>query len=200
MGAKLEREGFRTIADIQRAEEADLMRRLGTEGLRLSRLSRGIDERPVRADRETKSVSAETTFEEDISSFRSLERVLWTLSEKVSARLKAKEIAGATVTLKLKTADFRIRTRAHSLTAPTQLADKIFKAGRELLVHEADGTRYRLIGIGVSALGDSHDADPGDLVDQHGRRSAAAEHAVDRLRAKFGRAAVVKGLAFGEDE
>jgi len=200
MGARLEREGFRTIADIQRVEEADLMRRLGAEGLRLSRLSRGIDERPVRADRETKSVSAETTFEEDISSFRSLERVLWTLSEKVSARLKAKEIAGATVTLKLKTADFRIRTRAHSLTAPTQLADKIFKAGRELLVRETDGTRYRLIGIGVTALGDTHDADPGDLVDHQGRRSAAAEHAVDRLRAKFGSAAVVKGLAFGEDD
>jgi DNA polymerase IV len=175
------------------------MRRLGAEGLRLSRLARGIDDRPVRADREAKSVSAETTFEEDVTSFRSLERTLWALSEKVSTRLKVKGIAGPTITLKLKTADFRIRTRASSLEAPTQLADKIFKAGRELLAREVDGTAYRLIGIGVSALTPAEDADPVDLIDQRGRR-AAAEHAVDALRAKFGRSAVVRGLGFGEEE
>jgi DNA polymerase IV len=200
MGARLAREGFRSIADVQNADEADLMRKLGTEGLRLARLSRGIDVRPVRADRETKSVSAETTFDRDMATFRSLERVLWGLSEKVSTRLKAKEIAGTTVTLKLKTADFRIRTRAHSLAAPTQLADKIFKAGRKLLARKTDNTKYRLIGIGVSGLTAASDADPADLVDQQGRRAADAEHAIDQLRAKFGRAAVVKGLAFGEDE
>jgi DNA polymerase-4 len=200
MGARLAREGFRTIADVQNAEETDLLRRLGAEGLRLARLSRGIDERQVHADRETKSVSAETTFEQDISALRPLERILWSLSERVSARLKAKEIAGTTVTLKLKTADFRIRTRAVSLGAPTQLADRIFKAGCELLIREVDGTRYRLLGIGMSALCPADDADPADLVDQHGQRSAAAEHAIDRLRAKYGRDAVIKGLAFGEED
>jgi DNA polymerase-4 len=86
------------------------------------------------------------------------------------------------------------------LEAPTQLADKIFKAGRELLAREADGTKYRLIGIGVSALSSADDADPADLVDQSGRRAAAAEHAIDHLRARFGRGAVVKGLTFGEDD
>jgi DNA polymerase IV len=200
MGARLAREGFRTISDLQNAEEVALMRTLGPEGLRLARLARGLDARPVRADREIKSVSAETTFNRDIAEFRALERVLWTLSEKVSMRLKTKEIAGATVTLKLKTADFRIRTRAQSLPSPTQLADKIFKAGRGLLEREVNTTKYRLIGIGVSALTAAEDADPGDLVDQQGRRAADAEHAIDQLRAKFGRAAVVKGLAFGEDE
>jgi DNA polymerase-4 len=200
MGARLAREGFRTISDLQNAEEVTLMRSLGPEGLRLARLARGVDARPVRADREIKSVSAETTFNRDIAEFRALERVLWTLSEKVSMRLKAKDIAGTTVTLKLKTADFRIRTRAHSLPSPTQLADKIFKAGRGLLEREVNTTKYRLIGIGVSALTAAEDADPADLVDQQGRRAADAEHAIDQLRAKFGRAAVVKGLAFGEDE
>jgi len=151
MGTALAHEGFRTIADLQRADETDLMRRFGTEGLRLARLARGIDAREVSPERETKSVSAETTFETDIAAFRTLERRLWGLSEKVSARLKAKEIAGATITLKLKTADFRLRTRARSLAAPTQLAAKIFAAGRELLAREAQGTRFRLIGIGVSA-------------------------------------------------
>jgi len=199
MGAALAHEGFRTIADLQRATETDLMRRFGTEGLRLARLARGIDAREVSPERETKSVSAETTFETDIAAFRTLERRLWGLSEKVSARLKAKEIAGATITLKLKTADFRLRTRARSLAAPTQLAAKIFAAGRDLLEREAQGTRFRLIGIGVSALGSPADADPADLVDPQGERSKAAEHAVDRLRAKFGRDAVVKGLTLDDE-
>jgi DNA polymerase-4 len=199
MGAALAHEGFRTIADLQRATETDLMRRFGTEGLRLARLARGIDAREVSPERETKSVSAETTFETDIAAFRTLERRLWGLSEKVSARLKAKEIAGATITLKLKTADFRLRTRARSLAAPTQLAAKIFAAGRDLLAREAQGTRFRLIGIGVSALGSPVDADPADLVDPRGERSKAAEQAVDRLRAKFGRDAVVKGLALDDE-
>jgi DNA polymerase-4 len=199
MGAALAREGFRIIADLQRADETELMRRFGTEGLRLARLAHGIDARTVSAERETKSVSAETTFETDIAAFRELERTLWRLSEKVSGRLKAKELAGSTVTLKLKTADFRLRTRARSLPAPTPLAAKIFAAGRELLEREADGTKFRLLGIGVSALASPADADPADLVDRRGARDKAAEHAVDRLRAKFGREAVVKGLAF-EDE
>jgi DNA polymerase-4 len=199
-GAALAREGFRTIADLQRADESDLMRRFGTEGRRLARLAFGIDTRRVSADRETKSVSAETTFEHDMSEFRALERTLWHLSEKVSARLKDKALAGATVHLKLKTADFRIRTRARSLAAPTQLAGKIFAAGRELLEREADGTTFRLIGIGVTALAVAEDADPADLVDRHGERSKAAEHAVDRLRKKFGREAVIMGRVLGEED
>jgi DNA polymerase IV len=198
-GARMLREGFRTIADVQAADEAKLMRLFGNEGLRLARLARGIDERQVSPDRQAKSISAETTFEEDIATFRTLERVLWELAEKVSTRLKSKDLAGATVTLKLKSADFRIRTRARALGAPTQLADKIFAAGRELLAPEADGTKFRLIGIGVSALTAAVDADPVDLVDQRGQRVAAAEHAVDRLRAKFGKAAVVRGLALDDE-
>jgi DNA polymerase IV len=200
MGAALDREGFRTIADLQRADESVLMRKFGTEGLRLARLAHGNDAREVSADRETKSVSAETTFESDLADFRALERVLWQMSEKLSARLKAKELAGTTVTLKLKTADFRIRTRARSLAAPTQLAGKIFAAGRELLERETDGTRFRLLGIGVTALASPQDADPADLVDRHGERSKAAEHAVDQLRAKFGREAVVMGRVLGESD
>ncbi len=199
MGAALARAGFHTIADLQRAEETELMRRFGTEGLRLARLSRGIDMRAVNPDRETKSVSAETTFSADIVDFRTLERTLWELCEKVSARLKAKELAGATVTLKLKSADFRLRTRARSLGAPTQLATRIFDAGRELLARETGTTHFRLIGIGISTLAGAQDADPADLVDQRGRRSAAAEHAVDRLREKFGRAAVIRGIALEEE-
>jgi DNA polymerase-4 len=194
--AKLAADGFRTIADLQRADEHDLMRRYGEEGLRLWRLARGIDGRSVNPERDTKSISAETTFNHDISEFRPLEQYLWELTERVSARLKASSLAGSTVTLKLKSVDFKIRTRARALGAPTQLASRIFAAGRDLLTHEVGATRFRLIGIGVSNLEDAIGDDLADLID---RRAADAEHAVDRLRSKFGRNAVVKGLAIDDN-
>jgi DNA polymerase-4 len=195
--ARFARDGFHHIADLQKTSEAELARRYGEEGRRLARLARGIDERGVSADRETKSVSSETTFERDIADFRALERILWGLAEEVSARLKAKELAGSTVTLKLKTADFRIRTRARSLPSPTQLAHRIFAAARDLLQGEADGTRFRLLGVGLSALAPGEEGDPADLVDG---RNAEAEHAVDKVRARFGDDAVVRGLAFEHRE
>jgi DNA polymerase IV len=196
---RLARDGLYTIGDLQRAGERELTRRYGAEGARLARLAHGLDDdRPVRADRETKSISAETTFDQDIADFRPLELRLWRLSEKVSRRLKASALAGSTVTLKLKTADFRIRTRAQSLGHPTQLAARIFAIGRELLARETDGTLFRLIGIGASGLTEADGADFADLVD---RRTAEAEQAIDRLRKKFGDEAIVKGLALdGDDE
>lgn len=194
--ARLAADGFRVIADLQRADEHDLMRHYGEEGLRLWRLARGIDRRSVNPERDTKSISAETTFNHDIGEFRPLEQHLWELTERVSARLKANALAGSTVTLKLKSADFKTRTRARALGAPTQLASRIFAAGRDLLTHEVGATRFRLIGIGVSNLEDAVGNDLADLID---RRAAEAEHAVDRLRSKFGRNAVVKGLALDDN-
>ena len=197
---KFAKEGIRTIADLQRLGEVELMRRYGGEGQRLFRLANGIDDREIVPDRETKSVSAETTFNEDIAELRPLEQRLWLLTERVSRRLKASELSGSTVTLKLKSADFRLKTRARSLPDPTQLAEKIFAAGRDLLAHEIDGTRYRLIGIGVSALEGAEVADPAGLLDPVTTRSAAAERALDRVRERFGRDAAMKGIAFDTDE
>ena len=194
---RLARDGLRTIGDLQRAGQIELARCYGAEGARLARLAHGLDDRPVRAEREAKSISAETTFDRDIADFRPLELRLWRLSEKVSTRLKLNALAGSTVTLKLKTADFRIRTRAHSLGHPTQLATRIFAAGRDLLARETDGTMFRLLGIGVSALCPSDGADFADLID---RRTAGAEQAIDRLRERFGREAVIKGLALESDD
>ncbi|MDP2411830.1 MAG: DNA polymerase IV [Pseudolabrys sp.] len=194
--AKLAHDGFRTIADLQNADQHDLMRRYGVEGTRLWQLARGLDTRRVDPERETKSVSAETTFNHDIGDFRPLEQHLWDLTERVSSRLKAQHLAGSTVTLKLKSADFKTRTRARSLGHPTQLAARIFAAGRDLLQHEVGPTRFRLIGIGVSHLEETDGSDLSDLLD---RRAAEAEHAVDRLRSKFGKDAVVKGLTLDED-
>lgn len=198
--ARLTQDGFAKVGDLAAAAEIDLMRRYGNEGRRLWRLARGIDERRVTPNRETKSISAETTFDEDVADAKTLKRLLWILTEKVSARLKAAGLSGRTITLKLKTADFRLKTRAASLHDATQLASRIFKLGRHLLDREIDGTRYRLIGIGVSELSDAAKADPPDLLDESAAAGAAAERAVDRLRAKFGPAAIVKGLALEAKE
>ena len=149
---RLIQRGFRTIADLQRADEIELMKQFSVEGRRLWRLARGIDDRAVVPDRGAKTISSETTFETDIRDFATLERLLWRLSEKVSARLKTGNLAGSTITLKLKTADFRQRTRSQTVHSPTQLAAKIFATSREMLAKEIDGTAFRLMGTGVSAL------------------------------------------------
>jgi DNA polymerase IV len=190
---RLSQRGFRTIADLQRADEIELMKQFPTDGRRLWRLARGIDDRRVVADRGAKTISSETTFETDIRDFATLERVLWRLAEKVSARLKAGELAGTTITLKLKTADFRQRTRAQSLASATQLAARIFAVSREMLGREIDGTAFRLIGCGVSALHPAAEAGEADMLD---RRAAHAERAIDDLRRKFGQAAVIRGIAY----
>ncbi len=190
---RLSQRGFRTIADLQRADEIELMKQFSTEGRRLWRLARGIDDRSVVPDRGAKTISSETTFETDIRDFVTLEKMLWRLSEKVSMRLKNGDLSGLTITLKLKTADFRQRTRSQSIHAPTQLAAKIFAVSREMLAREIDGTAFRLMGTGVSALRPGSLADDTDMLD---RRSAHAERAMDDLRKKFGQAAVIRGIAY----
>jgi DNA polymerase-4 len=194
---KLSQRGFRKISDLQRADETDLMKQFGGEGRRLWRLARGIDDRLVVADRGAKTISNETTFNEDIRDYATLEKILWRLSEKVSSRLKSSELSGTTVTLKLKTADFRQRTRSQSIQSPTQMAARIFDISREMLAKEIDGTAFRLIGTGVSALKPGNEAGDDNMLD---RRSSHAERAMDDLRKKFGSAAVIRGIAYDGPE
>ncbi|MEN3397307.1 DNA polymerase IV [Brucella melitensis] len=196
--AKLESDGIRTIGQLQTMEEGALMKAYGTMGQRLYRLSRGQDSRKVEPDHDMKSVSAETTFNTDLSAAGDLVPVLRALSEKVSRRLKAGEIAGRTILLKLKTQDFKLRTRNRQLGDPTQLADRIFRTGLQLLEKEMDGSRFRLLGIGVSDLSPSDRADPPDLVDIQATKRAVAESAIDRLRNKFGLNAVETGYTFSK--
>ena len=196
--ATLEADGIRTIGQLQAMKEADLMRRYGAMGQRLYRLSRGIDDREVHLNDPAKSVSAETTFFDDISRHDDLVPIMRRLSEKVSKRLKSEDLAGQTVVLKLKTADFKSRTRNKRLEDPTQLADRIFRTGISMLERETDGTKFRLLGIGVTDLTDPARADPPDLVDVQAGRRAAAEAAMDKLREKFGAAAVETGYTFGD--
>jgi DNA polymerase-4 len=191
--ARLAKDGITHIAQLQDMSERELAERYGNTGLWLHRLSHAQDTRSVEPDGELKSISSETTFDTNISSFAELEAILWRQAERVSARAKASEVGGRTVVLKLKTASFKTRTRSVSLEAPTQLADKIFRIARDALRKEADGTAYRLLGVGISHIAHAADCDPLDLVDDGAGKRAAAEHAMDKVREKFGTDALKKG-------
>ncbi len=196
MQARLAADGIRTIGALQRMGEADLGKRYGSMGLRLYRLARADDTRKVSPHGEAKSVSAETTFDGDIADPAALRAILRALAEKVSRRLKKAGLAGRTLTLKLKTADFRTRTRSRQLADATRLADRIFREGEDLLARETDGTFFRLLGIGISDFTDPQLADPIDLVDTGAGKRAAAEAAIDLIRARYGSEAVELGLVF----
>jgi len=193
--ARLAKVGVTQIAHLRDIPLKTLFEALGRDAQRLSRLAWGEDTRRVTPERETKSISAETTFETDLKSFEDLEPILWRLSEKVSRRLKVAGFAGRSVTLKLKDRDFRLITRTRSGLAPTQLAIRLFEPARQLLKASCDGTAYRLIGIGAADLCDAAEADRGDLADQSVVKQAKMESAIDKIRDKFGAAALQKGIA-----
>ncbi len=151
LAARLERDGFATIGQLQDADPRNLANRYGATGLWLARIAQAQDGRAVDPGGEMKTISSETTFNSDLSKLADLEAVLWRQAERVSGRAKNYGLSGRTVVLKLKTQDFKIRTRNRQLGDPTRLADRIFQTGLQLLEKETDGTRYRLLGIGITA-------------------------------------------------
>ncbi|GJL95377.1 MAG: DNA polymerase IV [Hyphococcus sp.] len=194
MAAKLEKDGIRTIAHLQKLDAAELSKRYGEIGMRLARLSHGHDTRHVKPQRETKSVSSETTFNKDISDVQRLEDILWELCEKVSARMKASSFEGRVITLKLKTAAFKTVTRRHTLDKPGNLARTTFAAAKTMLHKAADGSvPYRLIGIGYSGLSYSGENQIEELFGEDRKRIEKQEKAIDDLRKKYGKDAVKAG-------
>jgi DNA polymerase-4 len=194
--AALAAAGIRTIADLLRWDRRDLQARFGSMGDRLYHLARGEDSRPVNRDDRMKSVSAETTFDEDTSDPDVLDGHLWRLAERVADRAKAKDLAGRTITLKLKRADFRIVTRRHSLPDPTQTADRLYREARALYDAARDPGPFRLIGVGLSDLTPADEADRlSDLLDPQAATRRAAERATDAIRARFGKDAIIRGRA-----
>jgi DNA polymerase-4 len=189
---KLAADGIYTVGDIQKIDLKTLVRRYGETGLWLHNCAFGRHERKVDPDGERKSVSSETTFNEDISDPRTLEDILWRLSQRTADRAKDSGVEGRVVTLKLKTDDFRSFTRRVSLNEATQLAQVIFRAAKPMLAREARGMRYRLLGVGISDLVDAR-ADAIDLADPQSLKRAKAERASDRAREKFGDDAVMTG-------
>ncbi len=192
----LAKAGIETIGAIRDADLKTLVKALGDWGLRLHAMAHGRDDRPVDPGAERKSISAETTFMDDLCDHKALEDRLWLLCEKVATRARAADSAGRTITLKLKDAGFHSRTRQRALTDPTRLAHRLFQEARALLALEADGkTAFRLIGVGLSDLTAAAAADLGDLMDISTPKRAAAEDAVAKVRARFGHDALASGRA-----
>jgi len=193
MNTTLERDGLKMISQLQKMDEATLAKRYGEMGLRLYRLSRGLDVRRIKPHRETKSVSSETTFNEDISDGAWLEDRLWLLCEKVSSRMKEKHLTGRVVTLKLKTGDFKSITRRTTLERHSNLARIAFGAAKPMLRENLQGKAYRLIGIGFSDLAPEDGAPQVELFESDEEKIATQERAIDDIRAKFGDDAIAAG-------
>lgn len=193
----LSRAGIRTFSDLRRWDRKALHERFGKQGDRLWHLARGQDSRRVSTTSgPPKSISNETTFSTDIGALDALKGYAWRMAEKVSDRAKAKDLAGNTVTLKLKRADHKILTRRHSLEEPTQLATRIYAEAEALLLPAAKEGPFRLLGVGISDLAPAAKADlTGDLLDPQGNAKADAERATDAIREKFGKDAIFKGRA-----
>lgn len=196
LNAKMKRAGISQIGQLQKMELKKLIRDYGSMGERLYYFSRGLDHRTVTKDSTVKSVSNEITLESDISEYESLKKYLWSLSEKLSGRLKKKHLSAKTITLKLKTANFRTVTRAVSLDDATQMAEIIYEHGKRLLKKECNGLEYRLIGIGVSKFVDESFSDLPDLLDPSKETKIKTEKAIDKIREKFGNDIINKGRKF----
>jgi DNA polymerase IV len=186
-------DGIATISELRRVEEKTLTLRYGSIGRRLYRFARGDDDRRVEPNGEIKSISAETTFDDDIARADLLAAELWPLCERVSTRMKRHGIVGRSVHLKLKTSEFRLLTRSRQLLAPTQLAEKLYQAALSLLEIEATGRRFRLIGVGSGDLSAASDSAQADLLEGASDRQGMVERVMDDLRAKLGADAIRKG-------
>ena len=192
LDARLARDGITRVGELRAVPEAELVARYGRIGHRLARFALAQDDRRISTDRESKSISAETTFFDDLRDVEPLLDKLWPLCERVSRQLKDHGLAARTITLKMKTSAFRIRTRSRTPANPVHLASDIFALAEPLVRKEASGERFRLIGIGTKELAPLETRVP-DLFDTAGRKSAKVEATMDALRERFGRDAVMKG-------
>ncbi|MBB3994416.1 DNA polymerase-4 [Sulfitobacter undariae] len=192
--ASLDKAGIRHFSDLLRWEKSDLVARFGGMGDRLYHLARGEDRRRVSAHAPLKSISKETTFNEDTSDPELLDGHIWRMAVQVADRAKAKNLAGRVVTLKLKRSNHTLLSRRLALSDPTQLADRIYRTARGLFDQINEKGSYRLLGCGISDLSDAADADKlGDLLDPDAARRTEAERATDVIRTRFGADAIVKG-------
>ena len=196
MEGKLAELELSTVGQLRVFGLTELERRFGRWGRRLHELSLGIDEHAVVSERPTQQISAEDTFAQDVL-LSETEPMIRRLAEKVAAgAAREPERIGRTVVLKLKTADFRTRTRNVTLGEATVLAARIFEAAEPLLKREATGPKFRLIGVGISNLSAADPTHESETLDNRVASNAKAELAMDKLRDKFGRGAVERGINY----
>jgi DNA polymerase-4 len=160
--------GVRTVADLAARSLTDLVALVGrAHGAGLYALARAEDDRPVVADREAKSVSAEETFERDLTDLAVLGRQIDAMADRVGRRLRTAALTGRTVTLKLRRYDFTTQTRSQTLPHPVDDGRLIAEVARRLLAEAGAAGGLRLLGVGVSGLsvyaqGDLFAEDPVD--------------------------------------
>ena len=190
--ARLAEYGIKTIGDIARRPPGDLRRWFGENGADLARRARGEDDSPVHTGHETKSISNETTFTRDVSDDKELARTLRELSAQVGQRLRHAGIAGMTVKIKLRWPDFTTLTRQVTLSQPTDQDEEIFKTALDLLGKvRARGKAVRLIGVGVSGLGEP--LRQLELWGAQAERSRRLQEALDEVHARFGNKSLRRG-------
>lgn len=198
--ARLDRFGLRTVADIGAVGEATLARIIGkAAAAQLSELARGEDRRTVVPHAPAKGMSAEETFDRDVDEPAVLRRELLRLSETVAQRLRRGEVAGRTVTLKLRYASFQTVTRSRTLDVPTDQATELHREAAALLdALRLERVRVRLVGVGVTNLVPVGAARQLRLLADD--RWALLERAADRARARFGDQAVTRGALLEHEE
>ena len=190
--AKLAGYGIKTIGDIARHPAEDLARWFGENGRDLARRALGVDESPVVTEHAVKSVSQETTFSRDVSDDKALAHTLRDLSEEVGQRLRRAGIAGTTVKIKLRWPDFTTLTRQVTLPQPTDQDEQIYTTALALLGRvRSKGKAVRLIGVGVSGLGEP--LRQLELWGAPAERSRRLQEALDRVHEKFGDQSIRRG-------
>ena len=194
MQKSLEKSGIRTFSDLLRWDRKDLVSKFGSMGDRLWFLARGQDARVVSNSDRIKSISNETTLNENTSDLRVLEGHLWRLCEKVSSRAKSKGLAGTIMILKLKSSNHKIITRRITLRDPTYLADVLFRSTYPLMEEAIGNGPFRLVGAGLSGLclASQAEREP-ELLDDGALNRIKVERVTDEIREKFGDEAMIKG-------
>lgn len=193
----LHKMGVLTLGDIQQLPEHLLLKRTGKFGKRLLELSLGIDDSPVVAYMESKSISSEQTLPVNTDDMEALKKQLLIESEIVGRRAREKGVRGTTITLKLKRADFTQVTRRVTLDEPTNSSNSIYEQGRKLLGQFRPSGKFRLIGVGISNLVPAEEV-PKQLdlfkkADPEERSWEDVEQAMDAIKEKFGRDAIKRG-------
>jgi DNA polymerase-4 len=197
-GSKVfQRLGIRTIGQLRQWPTEVLQARFGSQGEHLWQLAQGIDDDPVVSEREAKSISHETTFEEDIGDLEVLRAWLVDLTEQVGWRLRRHGLRGRAVHLKVRFADFSTITRSQTLPEPTDITQELWQAADDMLSGRlpAGHPAVRLLGMGVGGF-DGTGLVQGLLFDQDERnRQAGLDTAADQIRQRFGSSALRRAAA-----
>lgn len=184
--------GIHTIGDIAKWPESEMIRLFGENGRDLSRHAKGIDDRPIVTEHETKSISQETTFSVDVRNDKVLEKTLREQAAEVARQLRKNNLAGKTIKLKIRWPDFTTLTRQTTLNSPTDQDDEILKNALELMKSVRKSNQaVRLIGVGVSGLGEP--VRQLGLWDFDSERSRKVQDVLDTLQEKYGKDVIKRG-------